>query len=147
MTDTDLVELADSYSRRRAGLALLAAVVFLGGQFLAGSRVFGARPQGAAVTVWAINAIILLAVLATGGGPWRGGRVRALVHDELSRAHLRTAVVVGYWVAMGLAFVLYLAPPFQAFSAQQAIVVMVTGSVVVSLLTFAGLEGRAHVDG
>jgi hypothetical protein len=147
MVDKELVDLADRYSRRRALLAIIAALVFLGVQFLARPRVFGEASHGTRIDWWAVNAITLLAVLATGGGVLNRRGVRALVHDELSRLHLRTSVLAGYWVAMALAIFLYLAPWFEAFTARQAIYVIVTGSVVVSLLTFAGLERRAHADG
>jgi protein-S-isoprenylcysteine O-methyltransferase Ste14 len=146
MVDTQLVELADRYSRKRALVAVVAALVFLGVQFIAQPRVFGGGSPGTTIDWWAVNAIVLLAVLATGGGILNRRRVRTLVHDDLSRGHLRTAVLAGYWIAMGLAFVLYLAPWFQEFTARQAIYVIVTGSIVVSLLTFAGLERRAHAD-
>ena len=147
MVDTRLVELADRYSRKRALIAVLAALVFLGVQFIAQPRVFGGSSHGTTIDLWAINAIVLLAVLATGGGILNRRRVRALVHDDLSRGHLRTAVLAGYWFAMGMALVLYLAPWFRDLTARQAIYLIVTGSIVVSLLTFARLEHRAHADG
>ena len=147
MVDTQLVELADRYSRKRALIAILAAVVFLGVQFIAQPRVFGGGSHGAAIDLWVVNAIVLLAVLATGGGVLNRRGVRALVHDDLSRGHLRTALLAGYWIAMGLALLMYVTPWFGEFTARQAIFVIVTGSVVVSLLTFAGLERRAHADG
>jgi hypothetical protein len=147
MVDKQLVDLADRYSRKRALVAVVATLVFLGVQFLSRPRAFGIGVPATRIDWWAVNAIILLAVLATGGGILNGRGVRALVHDELSVGHLRTALVAGYWVAMGLGLFLYLAPWFQGFTARQAIYVMVTGSVVMSLLTFAGLERRAHSDG
>ncbi len=149
MATPDLVELADQYSRRRAVIAMVAAVAFLGVQWFALPRIFGpvAPRPGLAVDLWAVNALALLGVLATGGGLLNRRQVRALVQDELAQSHLRTAVLVGYWVAMGLAFLLYLGPWFRGYTGRQAIYVLVTGSVVVSLLTFAGLERRAHADG
>jgi hypothetical protein len=147
MIDKHLVELADRYSRKRAIIAVVAALVFVGVQAFTRPGVFGTGVPATRIDWWAVNAIVLLAMLATGGGILNGRGVRALVHDELSRGHLRTAVVAGYWVAMGLGLFLYLAPWFQGFTARQGVYVMVTGSVVVSLLTFAVLERRAHSDG
>jgi hypothetical protein len=147
MVDTQLVELADRYSRKRALIAILAALVFLGVQFIAQPRVFGGSSHGTRIDLWAVNAIVLLAVLATGGGVLNRRAVRALVHDDLSRGHLRTAVLAGYWVAMGMALVMYLAPWFRDFTARQAIYVIVTGSIVAPLLTFAGLERGTQADG
>ena len=103
MVDTQLVELADRHSRKRALIAILAAVALLGVQFVARPRAFGGGSHGTSIDLWAMNAILLLAVLATGGGLLNRPGVRALVHDDLSRGHLRTAVLAGYWVSMGLA--------------------------------------------
>jgi hypothetical protein len=127
-------------------IAVVAAVVFLGVQ-VARPAVFRDGAPTTGIDWWAVNAIALLAVLATGGGVLNARRVRALVHDELSRSHLRTAVIGGYWVAMGLGMLLYLAPWFRHFTSRQAIYLVVTGSVVVPLVTFAFLERRAHADG
>lgn len=145
--DTELVELADRYSRKRALLALIAVVAFVVSQVVAWPGVFVDSQPGARGDWWAVNAIILLAVVATGGGVLSRRRIRALVHDELSRSHLRTAVGLGYWVAMGLGLVLYLAPWFADLTSRQAIYLIVTGSVAVPLVTFAVLERRAHSDG
>lgn len=147
MVDTQLVELADRHSRKCALIAMLTAVAFMGVQFVAQPRAFGGGSHGTSIDLWAVNAIVLLAVLATGGGLLNRSGVRALVHDDLSRGHLYTAVRAGYWVAMGLALSMNLAPWFRDYTARQASYVIVTGSVVISLLTFAGLERRAHADG
>lgn len=147
MIDTQLVELADRYSRKRALIAILAALVFLGVQFIAQPRVFSGSSHGTTIDLWAVNAIVLLAVMATGGGVLNRRGVRALVHDDLSRGHLRTAVLAGYWLAMAIALVMYMVPWFRDFTARQAVYAIVTGSIVISLLTFAGLERHAHADG
>lgn len=144
--DTRLVNLADRYSRKRAWLAAIAAAVFLAGQLVTRPPVFAAGPPGTLLDWWAVAAILLLLVLATGGGLLNPPRVRALVHDELARDHLRTAVVVGYWVGAGLGLVLYLAPWAAGLTGRQAVFVVVTGSVTVPLVTFAVLEARAHRD-
>ncbi|MEZ4455445.1 MAG: hypothetical protein R2882_02680 [Gemmatimonadales bacterium] len=146
MADQRLVELADRYSRRRALIAIVAGVAFLAVQLIAQPLVF--RPEGpeGRVDVWVINAIALLGVLATGGGILTPRRVQALVQDELARAHLHAAIRVGYWVAMGLALLLYLGPWFRGYSARQAVYLIVTGSVLAALFTFAGLERRALSD-
>jgi hypothetical protein len=145
--DRHLVEVADGYSRKRAVVAIVAAVAFLGIQFMARPAAFleGGPPTG--IDWWVVNAVVLLAVLATGGGLLNRRPIRALVQDELARSHLHAALVHGYWVAMGLGLVLYLVPGFRTLTGRQAVYVVVTGSVVVPLLTFAFLERRAHRDG
>jgi hypothetical protein len=148
MGELQLVETADRYARKRAVLAIVAALAFLGIQLVARPAAFAADgAPDTRVDWWAVNAIVLLGVLATGGGLLNGRRVRALVHDELSRSHLRTAVVQGYWVAMGLGLVLYLAPWFRGLTSREAVYLIVTASLVVPLLTFAWLERRALRDG
>ncbi|MGE0440587.1 MAG: hypothetical protein AB7S39_08835 [Gemmatimonadales bacterium] len=146
MSSERLVELADRYSRRRALIAVVAGAAFLGVQLVAQPRVFRPEGEGGRLDLWVVNAIALLGVLATGGGVLTPRRVQALVQDELARVHLQVAVRVGYWVAMGLALLLYLGPWFRGYSARQAVYVIVTGSVVGALFTFAGLERRAHAD-
>lgn len=145
MTKTELVELADRYARRRAILAAAAALAFLAIQIFVTPRVFGGE-SGTRIDLWAVNAIVLLAILATGGGILSRRKVRELVNDDVARGHLRTAVIAGHWVAMTTAVVLYLAPWSRSFTSRQAIYLIVTGSVVVSLLTFAALERRALAD-
>ena len=147
MADAELVELADRLSRRRAWLAIGAALVFVVVQFVTWPLTFQAGVHGGRADAWAINALVLLGILATGGGIFARRSLWALVHDELAQVHLHRAVRAGYWVAMTLAFVLYFGPWFAGFTGRQAIYVIVAGSVVVALLTFAVLESRAHAEG
>ena len=144
--DEQIVEIADRYSRKRVLIVVLAALAFLLIQFVAGPRVFVDAPT-TAIDWWAINALALLAVLATGGGLLNKKGVRVLVHDELARNHLQAAVASGYWTAMALGFLLYFVPSFADLAARQVIYLIVTGSIVVPLLVFALLEHRAHRDG
>lgn len=144
MGDPHLVEVADRYSRKRAVIALVAALVFLGVQVVARPAAFAdGVARSTSIDWWAVNALVLLAVLATGGGLFNSRRIRALVHDEMSRSHLRTALTHGYWVSMGLGLVLYLVPGFHDLTSREAVYVIVTGGVLIPLLTFAYLEHRA----
>ena len=142
--DTRLVEVADRYSRKRAIFALWAALVFLGIQLVVRPRPFVNGTPATAVDWWAVDALVLLAVLATGGGVLNSRRIRALMNDDLARAHLSTAVRVGYWVTMVLGIALYLGPWFANLTGRQAIYVIVTGGVALPLLTFAFLERRTQ---
>jgi hypothetical protein len=147
MGEPHLVETADRYVRKRAVLAIVATLVFLGIQLVARPAAFaadGAGHQGRLVDSQCHR---------TAGGPGHGrgtaerSGVRALGYDELSRSHLRTAVVQGYWVAMGLGLVLYLVPRFRGLTSREAIYLIVPASLVVPPLTFARLERRALKDG
>jgi len=147
MTSKSPVELADHVSRKRAVLVAVAAIVFLAHAVLRPLLGGGLdAAQGARTDLWAINALLLLAVLATGGFLFNRRRVRALVNDEVSRAHYRTAVAAGYWVAMATAMAVFLLPPSRGLAARAAVYVIVSASLVVALLVFSWLEHRAHRD-
>jgi hypothetical protein len=142
------VEIADKLSRRRAAGVAIAAAVFILVQ-VATNPFFVGGPDTAPHArpgMWAVNAVALLLLLATGGGFVWKGQIRALVNDEVSRSNYKTAVVAGFWVAMTTALGLYLLPVFRDFTSREAIYLIVTASVAVALLTFSYLELRAHRD-
>jgi hypothetical protein len=143
------VEIADRISRKRGVTTAVAAIVFVGAQVLA-NPFFGDAPQTASrlspQVLWAVNAVALLLLLATGGGLLRNRQIRALVNDEVSRSHYRTAIVAGYWVAMAAAMGLYILPAAATVSGRAAAYVVVTSSTFVALVTFSWLEHRAYRD-
>lgn len=143
------VEIADRYSRKRAVIVAVGALAFLAihvalGPFFADG--LGTARHATVGTMWAVNAIVLLAVLATGGGLLNSAQIRSLVNDEVSQSNYKTSVVAAYWVAMTAAMGLYIVPRFQAITARDAVYVIVTSSLGVALLTFSYLEYRAHRD-
>lgn len=143
------VELADQFSRRRVTLVAVATLVFLGVQLIAGPF-WGSRGTPYVSQLgWAINAFVLLLMLALGSRLLRNRRIRYLVDDEVSRHNRETGIIAGYWVAMAMAMGLYVATTFvtfPAFTAREALYLVVTPSVGVALLTFSYLEWRAHRD-
>ena len=140
------VEIADRVSRRRAGGVAAATAVFLLVQVVAHPFFVGAPDTAhrAKLDMWAINAGVLLLLLATGGGLLLNRQVRVLVNDEVSRSHYRTAVGVGYWVAMVTVMGLYVLSGFKSVTGREAVYLIVTSSVAVALLAFSYLEYRAH---
>jgi len=149
MESRNLVEIADRNSRKRAIIVAAAAIVFVAGQAMGGpaftdtaDRALHNMRTGA----WALNVVLLLAFLATGGGLLNNPQIRALVNDEVSRANYRTSIVAGFWVAMTSALVLYLVPAFATLTARQTLYLVLTLSVAVASLSFAYLELRAHRD-
>ena len=143
------VERADRISRKRAWLIALAAAIFLLVQAV-GNPLFTDDPDTLSIprlVTWAINAIMLMLLLLTGGGLMQSSQIRSLVNDEVSRSHNRTAVSVGYWIAMATAMVLYLIPGFQNMTSREAVYIIVTPSIAVALFAFSYLELRAHRDG
>jgi hypothetical protein len=143
------VEIADIYSRKRAIIVAAAAIVFVVAQLIV--RPFidgwpGASAHSWRSSMWALNAILLLALLATGGGILNRREIAVLVNDEVARSNYRTSVVAGFWVAMATAMGLYFLPTFEKFAAVGAIYIIVTASITAALLVFSYLELRAHRD-
>jgi hypothetical protein len=142
------VEIADQYSRKRAAGVAAAAIVFLAIQvlarpfFIAGSE----TAHHVQIDLWAVTAVVLLLLLATGGGLLNSRQIRSLVNDDVAHANYRTAVLAGYWVAMTTALGLYVFPRFASLTVREGVYLVVTPSIVVALLAFAYLESRAHRD-
>ena len=142
------VEVADKVSRKRAVAVAMAAGVFLLIQVVT-RPVFNSEPDTAHLSrliMWALNAAALLLLLYTGGGLMQKREIRALVNDEITRANSRSAVNVGYWIAMTIAMGLYALAGYRDLTAREVIYLIVTPSVGIALLAFSWLELRAHRD-
>ena len=147
MQSESTIDIADRVSRRRALGVGVAALAFLLIQLVARPFFPASGPSTTRIDMWALNAVVLLLLLATGGGLFNRTQLRVLVNDEVSRLHYTSSVLGGFWTAMTLAMLLYLLPAFGGFSGREAIYLIVTASVIVSLVTFSWLELRAHRDG
>jgi hypothetical protein len=143
MTTRDSIEIADARSRKRARLLVVATVVFVGAQFMASAVSRDIPVSGVRQGMWALNAIALLLLLATGGGWLQKRELRRLVHDEVSRSNCRSGMNVGFWIAMLAALAVYLVPSGGLTSAETSYLI-VTLSTAGALGTFAALELRAH---
>jgi hypothetical protein len=148
MQPQNAIDFADRISRRRMIGSATAALVFLGVQvvarpvFLPEGQVTGPRSY-----MWAINAGILLLLLLPIGGFIFGGRIRALVNDEVSRSNSRTAAASSFWLAMAIALLVHALPSSATLSAREATYLIVTPVSILAPLLFAWLEFRAHRDG
>ncbi|GJM44812.1 MAG: hypothetical protein DHS20C21_16540 [Gemmatimonadota bacterium] len=142
------VDVADRMSRKRAAVLALAAAAFLAVQVVARPFFVGGPESDHHVQInfWALNALALLLVLATGGGLLNRRQLRALVNDEISRANRQTAIAAGYWVAMGAAMILYVLQGSYPLTGREAAYLIVSASVLVALFLFSYLEFRAHRD-
>lgn len=149
MPSATTVDLADRYSRKRAMIVAAAALAFIIIHVIFRPLAFGgpdsARHANTEI-MWAINAVVLLACLATGGGILNSRQIRSLVNDEVAQSNYRSAVVAGYWVAMTTAMGLYVIPGFARITGRDAVWAIVTAGISVALLTFSYLEYRAHRD-
>jgi hypothetical protein len=87
--------------------------------------------------------LVLLFVLATGGG-WRYGKaVRALLDDESTRAHRAQAYAAGFWALALCALALYAAAPFIRLETGEIAHILLSVAVAVPALRFVMLERRA----
>ena len=87
--------------------------------------------------------LVLLFLLATGGG-WRHGKVvRALLDDEATRAHRAQAYAAGFWALALCAVALYAAAPFVRLEPGEIAHILLSVAVAVPALRFVMLERRA----
>ena len=88
--------------------------------------------------------VVLLFLLATGGG-WRYGKaVRALLDDEATRAHRAQAYAAGFWALTLCALGLYVAAPFVRMKLGEAAHILLSVAVAVPAMRFVMLERRAE---
>ena len=147
MTRSDHEE-ADRLSRRRARqLPALAAIL------ITQQATFFSVDQDAPLvrTVdwmktggWLALTLVLLAALWTGGYWFRRREVRALMDDEVTRAHRADALAFGFLLAMLVTAGVYVTTLFEPVETRMALHVVLTAGIVTALLRFGLLERRAH---
>lgn len=141
---------ADRLGRTRARMlpALAAMLIAQQAAFIAGRW---ERPPRTVDTVnvgaWLILSAVLLLLLTTGGAWIQSKQVRALLNDEVTRAHRLDALRLGFIVTMVTAMALYLLSYLEAVDGREAIHLLVSGGLVAALLRFGFLERRALKDG
>lgn len=141
------VEKAEKLGRRRSRVMLVQALLFVSwqGLFFSGHAEEPVRTvTEVKISAWMVWAILLLVLLATGGGLIRGRKVRALLDDELTRAHRTRAYVYGFWVAMGSALGLYAIGLVEPMSAREAIHIILSAGIGTGLLLFSLLDRRSR---
>jgi len=140
---------ADRFAAGRARIAVVLACFMLFTQ--AGS--WGAEdvPAGGTHGVHIVALIIwstmVLAFLVLGGGLFLNARTRAFVNDESTLDHCRQAATIGFLTAIVMGSAVYLAALFEPVSAQTAIRLIMTFTIIMALLRFGMLERRALADG
>jgi hypothetical protein len=151
MSQGSNVEEADRLSRRRARMLPVLAIIFITQQ----AAYFSDRFEGAGAAVravdhvkigaWVILSVVLLLALTTGGFWFKSREVRALLDDEVTRAHRAAALQLGFIVTMIAAFAIYLLIQFEPMSARDSIHLLVTIGIATALVRFGMLERRAHL--
>jgi cytochrome b561 len=141
-------EIAERAQRRRNRMLWLAPMLF----FIWQGAFFSsyATPHAPLRTVELVSlgshlflGLVLLLLLATGGG-WRYGKtVRALLDDESTRAHRAQAYGAGFWALALCVLALYAAAPFVRMEAGDIAHILLSVAVAVPALRFVMLERRA----
>lgn len=145
MSEASDVERAEGLGRRRARVFAVQAILFLGwqGLFFSGPADDPMRTVSAVkLSAWFVWALVLLVLLATGGGFLRHRRLRGLLNDELTRQHRTRAYVTGFWISAAACIGLYLVGMFEPVSGREAIHIILSAGIGAALLTFALLERR-----
>jgi hypothetical protein len=146
MSEASDVERAHGLGRRRARLFTAQAVLFLGWQalFFSGPARDPLRAvDSVKLSAWFVWALVLLFVLATGGGFLRHRKLRGLLNDELTRRNRMRAYVSGFWASAAACIGLYLAGMFEPVSGREAVHIILSAGVGAALLAFALLERRS----
>ena len=140
---------AEKLSRKRARMLPILAVIFVGQQvtFFAGFGQGDRTVDNVQVGAWLILSIVLLLVLATGGGWIYSRAVRDLANDELTRAHRNDAFRVGFLAAMAGCIALYVFSLMEPLTGREAVHMVMSIGIAAALLRFGYLERRSLVDG
>lgn len=143
------IEEADRLARRRARLMVMLVVLFLSWQadYFLGYGNLSRTVDHVRLSAWLVWALALLLILATGGGFFRRPEVRALMDDETTRDHRRTAFSFGFWASVSAAVLVYILSMIETVSGREASHIIISAAVGASLLAFAWLERRALKTG
>ena len=145
MSEASDVERAEGIGRRRARIFAVQAILFIAWQvlFFAGPAEDPVRTVSAVkLSAWFVWVLVLLLMLATGGGLLRHRKLRGLLNDELTRRNRTSAYVTGFWVAVAACVGLYLVGMFEPVSGREAVHIVLSAAIAAALLTFAALERR-----
>jgi hypothetical protein len=144
-------EIAERFQKSRATGMLLLPVIFLTQQFGPWTRHGDSGPSMRTVVImqagaYVFCALVLLALLASGGGFLHGRAVRALLSDEVTRAHRATAYAVGFWMLVLGCATLYVVAMLYPIGVLFALRVLLTLGVISPCVAFAAMERKALRD-
>jgi hypothetical protein len=137
---TDIEKAERMRGGRAAVMALAAAVLVLNILLQYGRPEYaGGNPRGAS---WLVLIGLWTFILWNGGGLRPGGRVRALLNDELSLRNRSSALVLGFYAAILLALACYVGAWMTPIAAGDALKIVSAGAIAAALLRYAWLEWR-----
>ncbi|MEA3016387.1 MAG: hypothetical protein QOI38_1109 [Sphingomonadales bacterium] len=99
------------------------------------------------IGAWLVMSIMLLLILTVDGAWLQRPSVRALLYDEVTRAHRAAAARVGFIASMFGGVFLYFLTFVEPVSGRDAIHLLVTVGIATALIRFGVLERRAHKGG
>jgi heme/copper-type cytochrome/quinol oxidase subunit 2 len=146
MNDTSNAAKAERLSNRRARMLPVLAVLFLGQQtaYFSDTGMADRTVDHVHVAAWLVLSIVILVALVTGGGWIYSRDVRRLANDEATRVHRDSSFRAGFLATMGACVVLYFLALFEPIGGREAIHLVMTVGIAVTLLWFGFLERRAH---
>jgi hypothetical protein len=149
VAEQTIAEQAERLSKKRSRMLFVLAVVFLSQQvtYFSGRHDLASPVGHVKIAAWLVLSIVLLLMLATGGGWFRSAEVRALLNDETTRDHRRAGFVGGFWAACLTAIAIYAVDLFEPVSGRDTVHIILTIAIAAAMLTFGRLERRAHRDG
>ena len=143
MVEQTISEQADRLSRRRARVLPVLAIFYLAQQATFFSSPLGTRPvDHFKIGAWAAISAVLLAALITNGFWLRKPELRAMLNDELSRAHRADALRIGFVLAMIAGIILYVVGTAVPLSDREVIHLIVSVGIGAALIRFGMLERR-----
>jgi len=142
---SDPIQAADALSQRRARMTIPFALIFLIQQ-----AAFFSKPLDTRVVSlvrlggWTALALVILGALTTGGFWFKPREVRALIEDEITRAHRADALSLAFVLAMLTGIALFVLQVFVPIDTPIAIHLILSVGFAAALLRFGMLERRAH---
>jgi hypothetical protein len=146
MTATSDVEKAERLGRRRARMFFFQGLIFMIWQttFYTSPAASPLRTVDAVkISAWLVWAVILLVLLATGGFPFRGRAMRALLDDELTKRNRTRAYVLGFWMAMFAALAVYVIGMFEIVTGREAVHIILSIAIGSAIFSFGVNERRS----
>ncbi|MBV9529405.1 MAG: hypothetical protein JOZ79_13730 [Sphingomonas sp.] len=143
-------EKAERLSQRRTRMLPVLTLLFLFQQatyFNRGAESGDRTVDHVHIAAWLVLSIVILVALANGGGWFYSREVRRLANDEATRAHRDSSFRAGFLASMAACVVLYSVSLFEPLGGRDAIHMVMTAGIAVTLLWFAFLERRASRDG
>ena len=135
------VERADRMSRAGVYIKALAGAVLLLNVYLqyGDAEYAAAGPRGGS---WLFIIGLWMVILWTGGGLMLNRRLRSLLNDELSLQNRSRSLAFGFYAALALAMLVYVANWYVPVTTGDAMKIVSAGALSAALLCYAWLEWR-----